>query len=138
MLQFPCSCFQSLYSAIHICLTYASFSGQSKVCPAGCVSRSPCLWHPVWEQIHSYRSEISQLYEFVLSNMSLFVVSLVLCLPFWFSSQKLEVYYAMHFPHCAHGTKGQDREEKNKGSLSYPLGITVLPVREEGSLHSEF
>lgn len=142
--------FQSLCSAIQICLTCASLSGQSNVWMAGCVFSSHCLRYPDWDQIHrSTDHRVSpgfhkQLHEFIFLNSSPFVVSLVLCLPgmlpFCSPVRKLEVYlcHAFSLTACIWDKWRVRKEKRNKWGSPHPLGITVLPVGEEGSLQSEF
>lgn len=53
------------------------------------------------------------------------------------SVRKLKIYYAVHFSDYVLGTRRQHRkDQRNTRGLPHPLGITVPPVREEGSPHS--
>lgn len=118
--------FQSLCSAIQICLTCASLSGQSNVWMAGCVFSSHCLRYPDWDQIHrSTDHRVSpgfhkQLHEFIFLNSSPFVVSLVLCLPgmlpFCSPVRKLEVYlcHAFSLTACIWDKWRVRKEKRNK------------------------
>lgn len=90
---------QSLCSAIQICLTCASLSGQA-VCSVllGILTGIRSTDLRVSPGFHK------QLHEFIFPNSSLFVASLVLCLtgmPLFSSPlRKLEVYYAVCFLDC--------------------------------------
>lgn len=76
----------------------------------------------------------------VFLNSSLCVISLVLRLPWMplFSSpdRELEVYYSMHFlDWYVWDQMAGESGKKKQVTFAHPLGITVLPVGEEVSLH---